>query len=62
MIISRSTLSLQIDGGSFEILLEYLEGLQGKSKKVTVSEAEKVLVKTEEDDAGWFGLCRFILV
>ncbi|XP_053392753.1 uncharacterized protein C7orf50 homolog [Mercenaria mercenaria] len=39
-----------IEDGSFEILLEYLEGLRGKSREVTVSEAEKVLEKAESDE------------
>jgi hypothetical protein len=42
----------QVEDDSFEILLEYLEGLQGKSREVTVSEAEKVLEKPESNEEG----------
>lgn len=42
-------LLLQLDDDGFEILLEYLEGLLGKSRKVTVSAAEKVLQMPEPD-------------
>lgn len=42
-----------LDDESFEILLEYLEGLQGKAREKTVSEAETTLEKneTEEDSS-----------
>ena len=37
----------QVNSDDFEILLQYLEGLKGKSREVTVKQAEKII---EEDD------------
>ena len=52
MIMYCYILLLQVDDDSFEILLEYLEGLKGKSREVTVSEAENVIEKSETEDEG----------
>ena len=37
----------QVNSDDFEILLQYLDGLKGKSREVTVKQAEKII---EEDD------------
>uniref|UniRef100_A0A8B8CLS0 Uncharacterized protein C7orf50 homolog n=1 Tax=Crassostrea virginica TaxID=6565 RepID=A0A8B8CLS0_CRAVI len=39
--------SEQVNSDDFEILLQYLDGLKGKSREVTVKQAEKII---EEDD------------
>lgn len=40
-----------LDDDSFEVLLEYLEGLKGHSRQKTVSDAETMLEKSEKEEA-----------
>lgn len=39
----------QIENPDFDILLKYLEGLQGKGRQQTISEAEQLIGKDDDD-------------
>lgn len=41
---------IQVDDKNFEVLLEYLNGLKGKSRELTVAGAEKILEEDENDE------------
>ena len=41
---------MQVDDEKFDILLEYLEGLKGKSREETVNEAETLIKTADIDD------------
>jgi len=40
--------NLQVCDGDFSILLEYLEGLQGRSRSLTIDKAQKVISAGED--------------
>lgn len=41
---------IQVDDKNFDVLLEYLDGLKGKSRELTVTGAEKILEEDENDE------------
>lgn len=44
-------MSLKVDNEAFEILLNYIEGLKGKSREKTEKAAEELLLELEKDDS-----------
>ena len=59
IIIKKSCLNycslctcLQVPDKDFPVLLQYLEGLQGKSRATTLEHAEKIIQATEQDSDG----------
>lgn len=44
------TICIQVTDDDFEILLLYLDGLKGKSREVTVKQAEDIMEKDEDSE------------
>lgn len=44
------TICIKVTDDDFEILLLYLDGLKGKSREVTVKQAEDIMEKDEDSE------------
>lgn len=44
------TICIKVSDDDFEILLLYLDGLKGKSREVTVKQAEDIMEKDEDNE------------
>lgn len=44
------TICIQVTDDDFKILLLYLDGLKGKSREVTVKQAEDIMEKDEDSE------------